>query len=117
MKPTTLFAALLGIAIGAGGAIYYAKNVPTPAANSPVSAPSTIGSAQTLTLGQSSSGELTSKSFLNLSDGVRSSLFDVKAEAGQIIKIIVSGPLRPQISVLRNGELVYTHSALRRLPG
>ena len=106
MKPTTLFAALLGVVIGAGGAIYYAKNVPTPTTNSPLSAPNTTGSAQTLTLGQSSSGELTSKSFLNLSDGVRSSLFDVKAEAGQIIKIKVTGPLRPQISVLRNGELI-----------
>lgn len=106
MKPTTLFAALLGVVIGAGGAIYYAKNVPVPASGPVSSAPSSIGAAQTLVLGQSVSGELTSKSFLNLSDGVRSSLFDVKAEAGQIIKISVSGPLRPQISVLRNGELV-----------
>lgn len=107
MKPTTLFAALLGVLVGAGGAIYYAKNVSAPAAGSPASsAPTSIGAAHTLTLGQSVSGELTSKSFLNLSDGVRSDLFDVKAEAGQIIKISVSGPLRPQISVLRNGELV-----------
>lgn len=106
MKPSTLFAALLGVLVGAGGTIYYAKNVSAPSASSPVSAPSTIDTAQTLTLGQASSGELTSKSFLNLSDGVRSRLFDVKAEAGQIIKISVSGPLRAQISVLRNGELV-----------
>ncbi|MFC3863942.1 hypothetical protein [Alcaligenes aquatilis] len=105
MKPTTLFAALLGVAIGAGGAIYYAKNVPVPTSG-PVSTPSTVDAAQTLVLGQSVSGELTSKSFLNLSDGVRSSLFDVKAEAGQLIKISVTGPLRPQITVLRNGELV-----------
>ncbi|HRK87210.1 hypothetical protein [Alcaligenes sp. CHO6] len=106
MKPTTLFAALLGVLVGAGGAIYYAKNVSSPATDKPVSSASTTLAAQALTLGQSVSGELTSKSFLNLSDGVRSSLFDVKAEAGQIIKISVSGPLRPQISVLRNGELV-----------
>ncbi|HRL21719.1 MAG TPA: hypothetical protein PLG97_07535 [Alcaligenes sp.] len=103
MKPSTLFAAILGVAAGAGGAIYYYQN---QAAVTP--APQAIANAKvtTLALDQQAAGELTSQSFLNLSDGVRSAVYEVQAQAGQIIKIAVSGPLRAQISVLRNGELL-----------
>lgn len=106
MKPSTLFAAILGVLVGAGGAVYYYQNQAGVAPQAKPAAMSAAGPAAALVLDQKTGGELTSQSFLNLSDGVRSALYEVKAEAGQIVKISVSGPLRAQISVLRNGELL-----------
>lgn len=105
MKPSTLFAAILGVLVGAGGAVYYYQE---QAGSAPKAQPAATAAAtaSALAMDQKTGGELTSQSFLNLSDGVRSALYDVKTEAGQIVKIAVTGPLRAQISVLRDGELL-----------
>lgn len=97
MKPAILFAAIVGALAGAGGvALTHLQPFSArPAHELP-----------RLTLDQGASGELTSQSHLNLSDGLRSMAFELQAQAGQLISLTASGPLQSQISVLRDGRLV-----------
>lgn len=95
MKLSTPLAAIAG-AIVAGSAVFFYFQ--QHQSQQPAATP--------LTVGKQVSGELSSKSLLNYSDGVRSALFSLNAEKDQLFRIIVTGALRPQISVLRDGNLV-----------
>lgn len=95
MKLSTPLAAIAG-AIVAGSAVFFYFQ--QHQSQQPTVVP--------LTVGKQISGELSSKSLLNYSDGVRSALFKLEADKGQLFRIVVTGSLRPQISVLRDGVMV-----------
>ncbi|WP_341666487.1 hypothetical protein [Alcaligenes sp. SDU_A2] len=97
MKPAILFAALIGALAGAGGVAlsHLPASTSTPTLGLPLLAPD-----------HPQSGELTSQSRLNLSDGLRSTGFELQAQAGQLVALNTTGPLRADISVLRDGRLI-----------
>ncbi len=94
MKISTLSAALLGALIAGGGvySYFHFKNM----------APR----LELLQLDQQQSGEITSQSLLNVSDGVRSAIYELNLEAEQLIHARVSGPLPAQLSVLHQDQLL-----------
>lgn len=94
MKISTLSAALLGALIAGGGVYshFHFKN--------------TAPSLEQLQLDQQQSGEITSQSLLNVSDGVRSAIYELNLEADQLIQAKVSGPLPAQLSVLYQDQLL-----------
>lgn len=98
MKLSTLAAAIAGaIVAGAATSYYYSQSGSAAAGSS---------EAVVLQFDQGVAGELTSKSYPNYSNGVRSALFSVQAEKNQIINLTVTGALRAQISVHHNGQMV-----------
>lgn len=96
MKFTTPLAAIAGAIVAGSAVFFYFDSQQGDKAPAPVA----------LKLGEKVSGELSSKSLLNYSDGVRSALFNLNAEKDQIIRLTVTGALKPQISVLRDGILI-----------
>lgn len=74
-----------------------------------LSATSTVAMAATpspLALGQQVRGEITSADAINWRDGSRSELYAINLDAGQGVRFDVEGPLRAQLSLFRDGELV-----------
>ena len=59
-----------------------------------------------LALGQQVRGEITSADAINWRDGSRSELYAISLDAGQAVRFDVEGPLRAQLSLFRDGELV-----------
>lgn len=59
-----------------------------------------------LTLGQHVRGEITSVDLLNWRDGSRSELYAITLAADQGVRFSVEGPLRAQLSLFRDGQLV-----------
>lgn len=103
-----LLSLLIGIVIGAG-AIFFANkqgfevgkvNLPSRGHHSAES------EVEAFTLGSTISGELTQHSYLNYNDGSRSQIYTIPVEQGQQYKVLVSGPLKASISVLRNRFLI-----------
>ena len=99
MKLTTLSAALCGALLT--GAVVYAYFHYAPASDS-----STVTDYPSLQLNQKQTGEITSQSLLNVSNGVRSAVYDIQLNANQLVKVEVKGPLRAQISALHQNLLV-----------
>lgn len=103
MKLSTLSAALAGLLLGAAGLAYYTQHQeravqPVPASNAP--------DMTALPLNGSSSGELSSQSYLNLVNGVRSQAYTLHSTTDQIIRLSVQGPLNAQLTVLQKGRLI-----------
>lgn len=61
-----------------------------------------------LSVGQQVRGEITSADQVNWRDGSRSELYAISLAAGQGVRFLVEGPLRAQLSLFRDGELVQT---------
>lgn len=97
MKPASLFAVFVGVLAGVGGVtLTHLQSAPY----------ARVPDAPSLALDTPASGELTSRSPLNLSDGRRSEAFELQAPAGHVVSLSTSGPLQSQISVLRDGRLI-----------
>ncbi|MCX5590788.1 hypothetical protein [Alcaligenes endophyticus] len=109
MKLSTLSAAVAGVILGAVGVSYF-QNHQTRINNVVDSTSVTAADIPTLALGASAKGELTSQSFLNLVNGVRSQAYTLPSTTDQIILLNVEGPLNAQISVLKDNNLL-TQSA------
>jgi hypothetical protein len=60
--------------------------------------------------GQETRGEITSADILNWRDGTRSELFSVALKADQGVRFEVEGPLRAQLSLYLDGQLVRSSS-------
>lgn len=60
--------------------------------------------------GQQLRGEITSADVINWRDGSRSELFSFALDAGQAVQFTVEGPLRAQLSVFLDGQLVRASS-------
>lgn len=58
--------------------------------------------------GQQLRGEITSADLLNWRDGTRSELFSVALKADQGVRFVVEGPLRAQLSLYLDGQLLRT---------
>ncbi|MBJ7574115.1 hypothetical protein [Luteimonas sp. MC1828] len=63
-----------------------------------------------ITPGQQLRGEITSADMLNWRDGTRSELFSVALKADQGVRFVVEGPLRAQLSLYLDGQLLRTSS-------
>lgn len=99
MKLTTLSAALCGALLAGAGVYAYFHYAPASDLPSSTAYPS-------LQLNQKQIGEITSQSLLNVSNGVRSAVYDIQLHANQLVKVEVKGPLRAQISALHQNLLI-----------
>lgn len=66
--------------------------------------------ATSISPGQQLRGEITSADVLNWRDGSRSELFTVALKADQGVRFAVEGPLRAQLSLFLDGQLLKTSS-------
>lgn len=107
MKLSTLSAAIAGVILGAAGVSYFQNH--QARTDKVVASSSTESSTQpALTPGSEVKGELTSQSFLNLVNGVRSQAYTLTSTSDQIILLKVEGPLNAQLSVFKGSDIVAT---------
>lgn len=106
MKISTISAALAGVILGAVVLNYYQQQQSGVDTVQALATPSSSVSYPSLEVGESAEGELTSASFLNLVDGVRSQAYTLKSNTNEIIRLRVDGALDAQISVLRQDQLI-----------
>lgn len=104
MTIKTLSAAIGGALLAGAGVYAYLHYADAPSTSTTTHYPA-------LQLNQKQAGEITSQSLLNLSNGVRSAVYDIQLEANQLVKVEVKGPLRAQISALHQDQLIERVSA------
>ncbi|HEY4529468.1 MAG TPA: hypothetical protein VIG97_03940 [Luteimonas sp.] len=68
-----------------------------------------------LALDQQVRGEITSADAINWRDGSRSELYSIHLDEGQGVRFEVQGPLRAQLSLFRDGELVQASAEGREM--
>ena len=99
----TLLSLLIGVIVGAGAVLVAnQRGANLSVANLHTAAPT----PQALTMGKTTSGEVTQRSYLNYGDGSRSQRYTFPAVEGTRYKVQVDGPLNANLSVLRNDFLL-----------